>query len=91
MEQWGDVDLGDSRQTNRVLEVGAALAQNPSASLPTQMESWNQLKAACRLLREKDVTHKAPSSTPLFKHSLSSSTNWRTNRTLSPRHNGTRL
>ncbi|WP_445251020.1 MULTISPECIES: IS4/Tn5 family transposase DNA-binding protein [unclassified Microcoleus] len=91
MEQWGDVDLGDSRRTNRALEAGAALAQNPSANLPTQMESWNQLKAAYRLLREKDVTYKAPSSTPLFKHSLSSSTKWRTNRTLHPRHNGTRL
>ncbi|MEG4501969.1 transposase DNA-binding-containing protein, partial [Microcoleus sp. F10-B4] len=52
LEQWGDVDLGDSRQTNRALEVGAGLAQNPypSAGLPTQMESWNQLKAAYRLL-----------------------------------------
>jgi len=59
LQQWGDVDLGDSRRTNRAVEVGAALAQNPGASLPAQMESWNQLKAAYRLLGEEDVTHTA--------------------------------
>lgn len=91
LEQWGDVDLGDSRRTNRAVEVGAALAQNPSASLPTQMESWNQLKAAYRLLGEKDVTHKALSQPHCSSTLCQAQLSWRTNRTVYPRHNGIRL
>ena len=37
--------------------MGAKLAANPGASLPEQMESWSELKAAYRLLSEKAVSH----------------------------------
>lgn len=57
IEQWGTVELGDERRTHRAVEVGAAIAGNPGASLPEQMQGWGDLKAAYRLLSEADVTH----------------------------------
>lgn len=57
--QWADVELGDSRRTDRAVEVGAALAANPAASLPEQMQGWNALRASYRLFSEPDVTHAA--------------------------------
>ncbi|WP_422615181.1 IS4 family transposase [Gloeocapsopsis dulcis] len=39
--------------------MGQEIANNPDASLPEQMGSWGDLKAAYRLLNEEDVTHKA--------------------------------
>ena len=59
IEQWGDAALGDSRRTDRAVEIGAAIVANPGASLPVQMEGWQGLKAAYRLLNEEDVTHSA--------------------------------
>lgn len=56
-QQWGTAELGDVRRTERAVEMGAAIASNPSASLPEQMQSWGDLKAAYRLLSEADVTH----------------------------------
>lgn len=56
-QQWGSVELGDIRRTHRAVEVGSAIASNPSGSLPEQMQSWGDLKAAYRLLSEADVTH----------------------------------
>lgn len=58
-QQWGQAELGDARRTQRAVEVGAALAANPDASLPEQMLSWGKLKAAYRLLSEADVSHAA--------------------------------
>ena len=58
-QQWGAVKLGDKRRTQRAVQMGAALAANPSASLPEQMQSWGSLKAAYRLLSEADVSHAA--------------------------------
>jgi hypothetical protein len=52
IEQWGTVELGDERRTHRAVEVGAAIAGNPGASLPEQMQGWGDLKAAYRLLSE---------------------------------------
>lgn len=57
--QWGQSKLGDKRRTARAVRLGASIAAQPAASLPTQTDSWGDLKAAYRLLNEEDVTHQA--------------------------------
>ena len=58
-QEFGQTQLGDKRRTARAVRLGAALAANPNASLPTQTERWSQLKAAYRLLAQENVTHSA--------------------------------
>lgn len=58
MEQWGSVELGDSRRNERAVAMGTAMAANPGISLPKQMGTWNELRASYRLLGEADVSHK---------------------------------
>jgi Transposase DNA-binding/Transposase DDE domain len=58
-DQWETVELGDSRRHERAVKMGTAIAANPGESLPTQMGSWSDLKAAYRLLGEADVSHEA--------------------------------
>jgi hypothetical protein len=58
-QQWGQAKLGDSRRQARAIALGAKLAAHPGQSLPQQLESWGDLKAAYRLLNERDVTHQA--------------------------------
>ena len=58
-EQFGDCQLGDKRRTNRLIQVAAKVAANPSASFPEQAESWGDLKAAYRLFDQEDVTFDA--------------------------------
>src|SRR5262245_47977452 len=58
-QQWGAAQLGDRRRTNRAVELGAQLATQPSASIPTQTGSWGETKAAYLLLNEEQVTHAA--------------------------------
>jgi Transposase DNA-binding len=58
-QQWSTAALGDARRTRRAVQLGAALASRPEASLPQQTGFWHQLKAAYRLLQEPDVTHAA--------------------------------
>lgn len=57
--QWGEAQLGDTRRNARAIQMGADMASQPSGSLPEQMGSWGQLKAAYRLLAQADVTHTA--------------------------------
>jgi Transposase DNA-binding/Transposase DDE domain len=58
-QQWGTAALGDARRRRRAVQLGAALASLPDASLPRQTGSWSELKSAYRLLNEPDVTHQA--------------------------------
>lgn len=53
----GAVELGDSRRNERAVVMGAAMAARPEGSLPEQMQGWNELRAAYRLLHEADVSH----------------------------------
>ncbi|MGV0029422.1 IS4 family transposase, partial [Phormidesmis priestleyi ANT.L61.2] len=53
----GAVELGDSRRNERAIAIGTALAANPGGSLPEQLQGWNDLRAAYRLLNEADVSH----------------------------------
>lgn len=56
---FGDCDLGDKRRTHRLIEVAEQLANNPSASLPNQIELWSDLKAAYRLFDREEVSFEA--------------------------------
>jgi hypothetical protein len=58
--QWGAVELGDRRRTERAVRLGAAIAAAPARSLPGQMEGDRaDTKAAYRLLDSAPVTHDA--------------------------------
>ena len=52
-------ELGDKRRTNRLVQVAEEIASHPSASLPSQIEHWGDLKAAYRLFDRKEVTFEA--------------------------------
>jgi len=64
VNQWaqrnfGTCDLGDKRRTKRMVQVAEEFANNPSASLPNQLEKWGDLKAAYRLFDCDSVTFDA--------------------------------
>jgi hypothetical protein len=56
---FGSCELGDKRRTNRLVRVAEEIANNPSASLPSQIERWGDLKAAYRLFDREEVTFEA--------------------------------
>ncbi len=61
-EEWaaqtfGMAECGDPRRTDRLVQIAAALAGNPSGSLPECMRSWNDTQAAYRLLENEAVTY----------------------------------
>lgn len=56
---FGTCELGDKRRTNRLVQVAEQVGNNPSASLPNQLELWSDLKAAYRLFDCKAVTFEA--------------------------------
>ena len=56
---FGACDLGDKRRTNRLINVAAQFAKNPSASLPNQLDHWSDLKAAYRFFDCEQVTFEA--------------------------------
>lgn len=56
---YGAAALGDARRTARVVSTMAAIAANPTASLPQQLRDPAALKATYRLLHEPDVTPQA--------------------------------
>ena len=59
---FGRCDLGDKRRTNRLVKVAEEIANNPSASLPSQIERWSDLKSAYRLFDREEVTFEAIAS-----------------------------
>ena len=63
-QQWaaltfGSSQLKDRRRTRRAVKAAVEMAQNASASLPHQMQTWKDVKALYRLLDEPDVTFEA--------------------------------
>src|SRR5713226_6652018 len=61
-QQWaeqtfGAVRLGDQRRTERAIAMACALAHDPAASLPAQMQGEAELEAAYRFLQTPDVTY----------------------------------
>jgi hypothetical protein len=59
--QFGQVCLGDTRRTKRLVEVAANMADDPAGSLARQSETWADTKAAYRLFDAEDVTFEAVS------------------------------
>jgi len=57
--QFGQCVLGDLRRTKRLVQMAQQVANNPSASLPDQTETWGDLKAAYRLFDNSQVTFTA--------------------------------
>lgn len=56
---FGSVRLGDPRRRQRAIQVAAALASNPAASLPVQAADRAALKGTYHLLHTDAVTHEA--------------------------------
>ena len=56
---FGSCELGDKRRIDRLVKVAEEIASNPSASLPSQIERWGDLKAAYRLFDREEVTFEA--------------------------------
>ena len=54
-QQWGQAELGDQRRTKRAVRMGARMAAHPEGSIPEQMGSPAETKAAYRLLNEATV------------------------------------
>ncbi len=54
---FGSVRLGDQRRTERAVEIASAIAHNPAASLPAQMQDEAATEAAYRFLQMPDVTY----------------------------------
>lgn len=59
MSSFGDCELGDSRRTQRAVQVAARMAEHPSGSSPRQMNDWAELKACYRLFHSDSVTFDA--------------------------------
>jgi Transposase DNA-binding len=60
-EWWAKSTFGaskrkDIRRTGRAVKTAAHMAENASASLPAQMQTWKETMALYRLLNEEDVT-----------------------------------
>jgi hypothetical protein len=45
--------------TSRAVKAAKRMAENPSANLPAQMQTWKETMALYRLLKEDDVTFEA--------------------------------
>ncbi len=58
-EQFGECVLGDRRRTKRLVRYAAQAAADPSSSTPRQTESWDECKAAYRLMESDDVSFAA--------------------------------
>lgn len=58
-KQFGRCELGDRRRTARLVRYAAQAAADPSSSTPRQTESWDDCKAAYRLIENEEVTFAA--------------------------------
>lgn len=58
-EQFGRCRLGDRRRTTRLVRYAAQAAADPSSSTPRQTESWDDCKAAYRLIDNEEVSFAA--------------------------------
>jgi hypothetical protein len=59
VEQFGTVELGDKRRTQRAVNMAQAMARRPADGLAKQMAGWNEQRGAYRLLDNEAVSHEA--------------------------------
>lgn len=57
-ENFSDLDLGDKRRSKRAQQIALKFLEDPHKSIPQQMSSWSEIKAAYRFLSNSKVTHK---------------------------------
>jgi hypothetical protein len=57
VETFGTAELGDLRRTDRLVKMAAAIAENPSASLPESLRNWADTLGAYRFLDNASITH----------------------------------
>jgi len=55
VETFGEVELGDPRRRDRVVQIAAAMAEKPVASLPEQMGDPSALQAAHRFFMNEAI------------------------------------
>lgn len=58
-EQWGDCNLGDNRRNMRATKIAQRIIRQPDLSLPNQLGTWAELKAAYRFLNTEEITHES--------------------------------
>jgi len=58
-QQFDSCELGDQRRTKRVCRMAMNMLQCPDKSLPTQSDTWSDLKAAYRWCDRDQVTFEA--------------------------------
>jgi hypothetical protein len=61
-EEWASqtfasAELGDPRRTDRLVQIAAALAEEPAASLPNAMRNVSETMAAYRFLNTPEISH----------------------------------
>src|SRR5258708_13619696 len=59
VEQFGMVELGDKRRTQRAVEMAQGMARRPADGITKQMGDWNGQRGAYRLLDNEEVSHSA--------------------------------
>jgi hypothetical protein len=59
VEQFGTVELGDQRRTQRAVDMAQAMARRPADGVAKQMGDWNGQRGAYRLLDTDGVSHSA--------------------------------
>ena len=57
MRNFGQVDLGDRRRTNRLVRLVDVLCRHPGGTLPDKLNRPADLRAFYRLMRRPEVTH----------------------------------
>lgn len=58
-QEFSAAELGDKRRMPRAVQLAAALAADPAASIPRASGNWGDTKAAYRLFKAMDVTFPA--------------------------------
>src|SRR5258708_12657514 len=59
VEQFGMVELGDKRRTQRAVEMAQGMARRPADGIANQMGDWNGQRGAYRLLDNEEASHPA--------------------------------
>src|SRR4051812_18738469 len=55
--EFGSAHLGDARRTQRLVQIGEALAKVPSGTLPQAFPNWADLKGAYRFFGNPKVDY----------------------------------
>jgi hypothetical protein len=68
VETFWEVELGDPRRRDRVVQVAAAMAEDPAALLPAQMGDRSALQGAHRLFINEAISFEQGPRATLATH-----------------------